>query len=95
MSNCVRSLSEPEVSVVHLLKYLCLYRLVIAGKVPAMHAHGCCTMRRHVLANLHAWIVEWEWECTLDREHSSGGRSTLQQYILTRCNGNWSHDSDS
>ena len=40
----------------------------IAGKVPAMHAHGCCTMRRRALANLHAWIVEWEWECTTDRE---------------------------
>ena len=41
MSNCARSLSEPEVSVVRLLKYLCLYRLVIAGKVSAMHAYGC------------------------------------------------------
>ena len=70
MSNCAQSLSEPEISVVRLLKYVCLYRLVIAGKVPAMHAHGCCTMRRRALANLHAWIVECEWECTTDREHS-------------------------
>ena len=50
--------------------------VVIAGKVPAVNR--CCTMRRRLLANSHACIVEWEWECTMDREHSSGGRSTLQ-----------------
>ena len=62
------------ISVVRLLKYLYLYRLVIAGKVPAMHAHGYCTMRRRVLANSHAWIVEWEWECTADTPVVGGAR---------------------
>ena len=39
--------------------------VVIAGKVPVMH-----TMRRRLLANLHACIVEWEWECRADREYT-------------------------
>ena len=27
-------------------------------------------MRRRALANSHACIVEWEWECRADREHT-------------------------
>ena len=42
--------------------------VVIAGKVPVMHRY--CTMRWRAFANSHACIVEWEWECRVDREHT-------------------------
>ena len=63
----------------------------IAGKVPVMHRY--CTMRRRALANSHACIVEWEWECRADREHTpvvGGARcsSTSSVTMCYGCNGN-------
>ena len=50
----------------------------------------------------HACIVEWEWECRADREHTpmvggarcSSTSSPCAMGVMT-INNNWSHDSDS
>ena len=62
-------------------------------------------MRRRALANSHACIVEWEWECRADREYtpvvggarcsSTSSPCAMGVMAINSYNNNWSHDSDS